>query len=293
MIEGNKNQIIINNYFHIPEKYKNDILNYYHPFLKSIENNGISEKKEYLKKGTEKIKTEEEISDIKVGINNENYRNKEDKLHLEKTNELSTEKNTELIIKNLFYIKSSKKAGRKPKTSKIKGSHTKFSKDNILRKVRVKFLSKLINYLNSIILSKYFNKIKTFKPLVGKIAQNNKINFNKNLLNSKLKDIFSSYEINGKFTLCEKNYNKSIVDKIYEQEIKELIDILEMTFFEVFTIFRDLGENQKLKGLEKIDSVLREIREKEDNDINYIHDFQEAVVKYESFYFNKIGRKEN
>ena len=211
---------------------------------------------------------------------------------MEKANDLLIEKNIK-VNKNVFQIALLKKVGRKPKASIIKGIHTKFSKDNILRKIKVKFFHKLINYLNSIIISKYINRIKKFKPLAGKISQNNTISFNQKLLNSKLKDIFSLYEINRKFRLFGKYYNKIIVDKIYEENIKELIDILEMTFLEVFIVFRDLNETEKFKGLEKVDSVIREMNIKEDLDQKYIKAFKEAIMLFETFYFNKTGRKNN
>ena len=284
---------IIKNFIYVPEKYKDF-------FFKNIQNipHIISDKgsRQNLPKNNI-LKKNNEINDINENTVNEiifginNNKNEKNYLIIEKTNDLSIEQNNK-ENKNLFQINLRKKVGRKPKASIVKSLHTKFSKDNILRKVKVKFFHKLINYLNSIIISKNNNGLKKFKPLIGKISQDNTINFNQKLLNSKLKDIFSLYEINGKFRLFGKNYNKIVVDKIYEEKIKELIDILEMTFLEVFIIFRDLDEKEKLKGLEKVDSVIREIRNKEEIDEKYIKDFKEAVMRFETFYFNKIGRKD-
>lgn len=284
---------IIKNFIYVPEKYKDF-------FFKNIQNipHIISDKgsRQNLPKN-DILKKDNEINDINENTVNEiifginNNKNEKNYLIIEKTNDLSIEQNNK-ENKNLFQINLRKKVGRKPKASIVKSLHTKFSKDNILRKVKVKFFHKLINYLNSIIISKNNNGLKKFKPLIGKISQDNTINFNQKLLNSKLKDIFSLYEINGKFRLFGKNYNKIVVDKIYEEKIKELIDILEMTFLEVFIIFRDLDEKEKLKGLEKVDSVIREIRNKEEIDEKYIKDFKEAVMRFETFYFNKIGRKD-
>ena len=67
-------------------------------------------------------------------------------------------------------------------------------------------------------------------------------------MNSKLRNILSSNEINGKFKLFDKYYNKNVIDTIYNENIKELIDIFEMTFFDVFKIFRDKNETEKLIG---------------------------------------------
>ena len=139
-------------------------------------------------------------------------------------------------------------------------------------------------------MSKYSAKINTLKPLKGEINQNNSINFNRILLNSKLKDIFSSYEINGKFKTLDKKYNRPVIENIYKEKIKELIDILEMTFLDVFKIFRNVNETQKLNGFEKIDSVIREMKVKE-IDENYIGKFKDAVMNFEHYYLNKIARK--
>jgi hypothetical protein len=205
--------------------------------------------------------------------------------------EIKPEKELKFLTKKKFFkIDTKNKKGRKPKHSMVYSYHTKFSNDNILRKIKVKFIHKTINYINNIILTKYNNKIDVLKPLKGKISQNNGINFNKKLINSKLKDIFSIYEINGKFKLYQNNYNKSIIDKIYNENIKELIDIFEMTFLQVFVIFRDLNETQKLNGLEKIDTVIREIKLK-DNNSEYINKFTNVVNNFENYYLNKIARK--
>jgi hypothetical protein len=283
---------IIKNIIYVPEKYKDFIFKNIHNIPQIISDKGSKQnlqKNDILKKDNENNINESSINGIKFGINNN--KNEKKYLIIEKTNDLSIEQNNK-ENKNLFQINLPKKAGRKPKSSIAKSLHTKFSKDNILRKVKVKFFHKLINYLNSIIISKNNNRLKKFKPLIGKISQDNTINFNQKLLNSKLKDIFSLYEINGKFRLFGKNYNKIVVDKIYEEKIKELIDVLEMTFLEVFIIFRDLDEKEKLKGLEKVDSVIREISNKEEFDEKYINDFKETVMRFETFYFNKIGRKD-
>ena len=44
--------------------------------------------------------------------------------------------------KKVFIVKGFKSIGRKPKNSLIKGYHTKYSHDNILRKIKVKFFKK-------------------------------------------------------------------------------------------------------------------------------------------------------
>ena len=196
-----------------------------------------------------------------------------------------------LVEKKIFNINKKNKIGRMQKTSLIRGNHTKFSHDNILRKIRGKFCKRVINYINSIIISKNVN-IKRLKPLKGKIAQNNNIKYNIKLLNSKLKDILSSNEINGKFKLFDKYHNKNVIYTIYSKNIKELIDILEMTFLDIFKIFRNSNETEKLIGLEKLDSVIREIKLKEKDD-EYINKLIKVAMNFESYYVEKFSRKVN
>ena len=148
---------------------------------------------------------------------------------------------------------------------------------------------KLIKYINRKIKSKYKGVIGIIKPLRAKISQNNSIKFNKELLYTKIKEIFSNNEINGKFKKYEKNYNKKVIDIIYEQNIKELIDIFELTFLEAFYIFRDKNETE-FSDFEKLDIVLDELREK-GNNIDYIKKFYNVAMNFENYYLNKTARK--
>ena len=190
--------------------------------------------------------------------------------------------------KKFFNVNIKRKKGRKAKSSK-KSNHTKYSHDNILRKIKGKFLIKLIKYINRKIKSKYKGAIGIIKPLRAKISQDNTIKFNKELLNTKIKEIFSNNEINGKFTKCEKNYNKKVIDIIYQQNIKELIDIFEWTFLDAFNIFRDTNETE-FSDFERLNIVLDELKEK-GNNIDYIKKFYNVAMNFENFYLNRNSRK--
>ena len=65
--------------------------------------------------------------------------------------------------------------------------------------------------INGKIKSKYNGIIQKLLPLKGEICQNNTLKFNTQLLNTKLKDIFSTTEINKKFRLYGENYNKKLL----------------------------------------------------------------------------------
>ena len=304
MFEESKNKIIINNHFYIP----NEALPLFQNFIQNINllnqtqaNNLFLNKKENSENKIEyKIFNNIEpeiIEPISIGINNQQYKTKEEKLPSEKTKDrtdktdLEMNKNSNETKKLKFFkIDNKKKVGRKPKSSIVNSYHTKFSSDNIRRKIKVKFFNKTINYINRIILVKYKNKINTLKKIGKDVSQNNGINYNKILIKLKLKDIFMNNPINDKFKLLQKDYNQKVINKIYEEKIQELIDILEMTFLEVFSIFRNINETEKLKGLEKIDTVLKELELNEEN-TEYIKKFNDVVQNFENYYMSQNPRK--
>ena len=231
---------------------------------------------------------------ISFSINNKENKNDENIIPQEKTKDLTIEIQEEEKLKfekdkKVFIVKGFKRKGRKHKNSLIKGYHTKYSHDNILRKIKVKFFKKLVKYINNIIKNKYWRKVHLLKPLHGKISQNNTKIFNRTLINTKLKDIFSSFEINGKFKSVDKEYNKIVIKSIYEKNLAELINIFEMTFLEAFYAFLDKNKTEKLQGLEKLDVVVEEIKKKEDD--VYAMKFQKVAMDFEKYYLTKNCKK--
>ena len=229
---------------------------------------------------------------LDIIIDNKNI-NFENKILFADTKDTNSEKsNRENVNKgqSIFKVKiemtKNNKKGRKTISSKIKAIHTKFSYDNILRKIKVKFFKKLIHCINNIILLKYRSKIKTLVPLEGKISQNNGINFNSELLNLKIKDLFLNFGISRKFKNSKNDNNKEVIKKIYEENLTEIIELLEMTFLEVFSIFRASKKGKNLFGLESLDQVIEEIKNKEKDD-EYIDMFRNIAMNYEKYYIKK------
>ena len=285
MSEEQKPKIVINNFFFIP--YENikefNPKQVFHPL--GYMNGNIFTQNKFLNKKREKadiIIVNQEKDNEKTDMDN-----KKDEDNIKKYKNITIEINNNKKIKflskkNYFAINNIKKVGRKPKSSVIKGYHTKFSPDNILRKIKVKFFKKLVNYINHLILFKYKNKGNFLMPLTSNISQNNTKTFNRDLLNKKLKEVFSTYKINGKFKLLDDNHNKIVIKKIYDDNITELIDILDMTLLEVFIIFRDSNNDQKLIGLERLDKVIEELKIKESDE--YMNKFKKVAMNFENYY---------
>ena len=232
-----------------------------------------------------------EVNDEKINENVENGENINNYVEAPKGQisiEIPDFENNFLNKKRYFEV-DRKKTGRKPKDSNSKSYHTKYSHDNISRKIKVKFFQKFMKYVNGKIETKYNGIIQKLLPLKGEISQNNTIKFNTQFLNTKLKDIFSNTEFNGKFSSYGENYNKNVIDTIYNNNIKELIEIFELTFLEMFNIFKNTNDT-KFNDFERLNKVVEEIKLKE-KDIYYAELFQSVAMNYENYYFKKTPRK--
>ena len=290
MSKEEKNKIIINNYYYFPPEILKVLLNQGQLFPIGITQENNSTQNIFLNKKRENSDTIIDNQEIDNGNNDIDKKKDEDNIYIKKEKNIiiqinNKEKKKFISKKKYFLINNNKKIGRKPKSSVIKGYHTKFSHDNILRKIKVKFFNKLVKYINNLILYKYKNKVKFLKPLMSDISQNNKKSFNRELLSQKLKDVFSNYKINGKYKSFDKDYNKIAIKNIYDENIIELIDILEMTLLEVFKVFRDSNEKQKLIGLAKLDDVVEELKVKESDE--YMNKFKKVAMNFENYYFTK------
>ena len=198
--------------------------------------------------------------------------------------------------------KNRKRLGRKRKNTTC-GKHNKFSKDNLTRKLKVKLFDAILNYINQsffpikFITSNNFvkninNEQQFFVKINQEIIKNINVKENLNLLNTKLKDIFSN-EVSIKKASFGLNYNKYLINKIYkEKQQHKVISILEMTFLECLEQFRGTKKNDKLKGLEefykKMIIEFKNIGEEKE----YIYQFQNFVKNFENYYKNKKGRKD-
>lgn len=288
-----KNFFLVKNYFFIlrdHRKFYEKKVSIFKPL-----SNFIIKSSKFLKKkgpsGKIIIDNEDNINNTNIKINH--IQNAVDNDIKDNTKEYS--KNIIIEIPNAYchkfkvkkvFFNSEKKKGRKRKSSTSKKFvHTKYYRDNILRKIKVKFMEVLIKYINRIILTKYKTEIKKLLPLEREISQNITINHNKILLNMKLKDIFTNFKISRKFKFYDDSYNKNVIETIYEKNIMELMNILDKTFLEVFMIFKGVSVNEAntLSGMEKLNDVLEEIKTKE-NDINYIDKLSNVAKNFENFF---------
>ena len=159
----------------------------------------------------------------------------------------------------------------------------------------------MIDFINKHLIKKSFN-FKLVKPRY-KLYTKKEI---ERLWKMKISDIIYEKEISLKYIRLDKNHNKNIIDKIYkEKEEISAIKILELTFEELFIIFRrKLNDTEDMKKLEEIKDKIEGIDLLEMNneyeDIKYyldefsknesqeyIEEFKRVCLEYEKIFKNR------
>ena len=171
-----------------------------------------------------------------------------------------------------------KRRGRKIKESDNKINeekmvHTKFSNDNIKRRIKALYNSYIIILLNNLIKER-FTKIKMkFIKIYIRATKDIGIIYNRNLLNSKIKDII----INASNKYKDLDNNKKCIKFIEEQKNnEEILNILNMTYKDLYNDYylkstkENNGDNSfeahkekilKLYGKEYLDKYIKNTKD--------------------------------
>ena len=220
----------------------------------------------------------------------------EEKTEKEKSNQVTeskqktdpTSKNLESlsVSDNESEVKEKKLLGRKIKGDTEKRKHDKFRPDNKMRKVKSNFVNLLPDYVNSSLSMEHPKFLKISK----KVNEELSIDYNKNLMNQSLREIFSLNPINGRYSKKNfpKNYNTELVEEIYSKnEELEAIEKLNQTYIQVLDNYR----KNNLKQFK--DSILdKEIKNGEDRKtaIQYTDELAELLLGYEKYFDNRTPR---
>jgi hypothetical protein len=196
--------------------------------------------------------------------------------------------------------------GRKKKNSGEIGLHNKYSENNRVRKFKVIMKDALLDLINSkikenikltlLIDQKEFVVDGLLNIRQDQIISTNTID-NRQLLDKTIREIFSD-EIAQNFRKYPKNYNRLVIDKIYEIENGEkIIPILDMTYLDCIKYFRkdqNYMDDERffcLKGLEKKFENLSEDLTNEGNDKKYINMLFDLIYNFENIFLKKKSRK--
>ena len=175
--------------------------------------------------------------------------------------------------------------GRKTKRSGLSGKHNKYSIDNIIRKVKNRFINSAFNYINK----QFKNKKLALLKIVGK--QGMEINRNKNILWLKktMKDVFYE-DISLKTFNSNKDYNRELIDKIFlEKEEQNVIDLLNLNILDFMKLY---CSKDKIDGMEQLDDVINELKLKGEDE-TYLSQFRNVSMNFKTIFLNQKSRERN
>lgn len=223
--------------------------------------------------------------------------------HTTKTKAKTEIKKLQKISGAIFDImKINKKLGRIKKNIKIniKGKHNKNSQDNIIQKIKARFLELMFNYINDQYakflinnnIGKKYNKVKFIKRISP--AESKKIKKEDNLkwFSLKLKDLFSM-DLSSKYSNFESDYNRKQIELLYKKnEAKNVIDILNKSVSEMYEKY---CQSDKCSGFETLENDLIALRRKmEENDEDsideYMKKYKEIAENLELIFRQKKSR---
>ena len=183
-----------------------------------------------------------------------------------------------------------KRRGRKIKESDNKINeekmvHTKFSNDNIKRRIKALYNSYIIILLNNLIKER-FTKIKMkFIKIYIRATKDIGIIYNRNLLNSKIKDII----INASNKYKDLDNNKKCIKFIEEQKNnEEILNILNMTYKDLYNDYylKSTKENNGDNSFEAHKEKILKLYGKE-----YLDKYIKNVENFVEFFMNGKNRK--
>jgi hypothetical protein len=224
-------------------------------------------------------------------------------------------------------FRENKKSGRKRKDEPKDGIHNKNSEDNIIKKIKAKFIYFLLSFINSIFNSflgdnKIILYVKFMKNITSdkepekedllkdldyqKIVNETKKEKNLEFLKMSLKD-FLSLEISPKFKTLSPHSNRNVINEIIKNEKENEIimfvlnDLTLRDYLDIFTYKKELSDFGNLEGekyeqimenFTRVDELLTEIDKLNDGN-NYFSIFTSLLYNYERWFFIKKERNRN
>ena len=194
-----------------------------------------------------------EISDLSI-LSNGLYSNKP---FIEKTKSFPLFSADKTLIPKEFKFRTKKKGRKTKNSSNIENQstratdpneivHNKFSNDNIRRRIKALFNNYIVILLNNLIKQKYLNTHHHFLKMNIKITKDLGIEYNRNLLNTPLKEIIVN--VSNKYQNKENN-NINCIKFIEEQEDnEEMINVLNMTYEQLYINYLKTTKKDSLEN---------------------------------------------
>ena len=279
--------------------------------LTRFENIPFSNSEDFFKNSNIKFQLSSNIGNNinSSGINTNNLKKKE-KFNISLGN--SSSKDTTLEKNKIVFLGGLKKKGRRSKNLKnlnIPSKHTKFSSDNMMRKIKNKIIESSRLLCNKILENEiknlkelYQSPYTEFKKIKGSFSQELNIKFNLWFYQIKIKEIFSM-EISTKYSSFEKSSNKELIEYIFSKEninnFHKLKELLNMPFHQYYhdiflgerkdwIIYYSIEENKY-----ELNYLLNSLEEEDkNNNLNkiYVEKLGNLAKNYEGFFLFKKMR---
>ena len=200
---------------------------------------------------------------------------------------------------NIFDItKINKKIGRIKKYSSLIGKHNKFSEDNIIRKIKRRFLENVRLYINDEYkkdcISKKKNKGKNnwLKKIDPKFSRKIKKRDNLQWFKFKIFEVFSE-NISLKYTSFGIDSNKQKIQNFFlTEEPNKVKDILNTTIETLFNIYI---KNEKLDNFKTLNDDVKQLEKQmkelgQENIKEYLIKYEKTAKNMKMIFINKTER---
>ena len=202
-------------------------------------------------------------------------------LNIFNLNELIEKAPEEILLGNKRGRK--KKSEKSQKEKKNSSEHNKDSPDNMMRKIKTNLMDWIVIILNDSLNDKSLSIYKIDKSINELLKRD----FNLELMERTIKDIFSNTKISAKYKKNNDDYsNNSIIKEILEKNVEtKTIYYLNLRFIDMIDIIRNRHLKEFLENIEK--------KEKKSDNINikeYMRSIKELLLGYKEWFYNKKGR---
>jgi len=238
----------------------------------------------------------------------------------QKINEIEKEESTMPIEKNTFFINQLNKEDKNEQKEKLKNGidsidnkienkellnkkrkensknehQCQFASDYIIKKIRIMILNAIIKFINEK-LKIFFNNdlgkgicIKQLLPINKTILSHSSVEYDKEFLNKKLKEILSS--ISNKYTNALNTKNKDLIQDLInlEDKGKYFQELFDLSFLDCLKHISGTKYSDLLNDLPNIDNIL--IQDKKNINEKEINNYKDIINNYELIIEHKKAR---
>ena len=181
---------------------------------------------------------------------------------------------------------------------KYKNAHSKYSSDNMIKKIKVILINNLIQFVNSELIGSKVSKnykVSLLKKLDYKFTSNIKKDDTIKCLNMTVKELLS-FEITKKYTRYNENTNEIIIEKILkkrknDEKLKYIFNLKFKEWIDIFTKKKEGDSIVKIDWLHKLLNKILPNSKKSNIDEEYFVQFVLHLYNFQKWFLDRKERK--